>query len=461
MLIVVALASFMRRRLAARQVLALALLLVLLLDPWAVLSAGFWLSFSAVGLLLFIGVGDIARVHWLAQWGRAQWAMSIGMLPLLLALFQQFSVVAPLANALAIPLVSFVITPLTLLAALPGLQFLIWPAHWLTAQMMVFVDYLASVPWSTWQQYSPSPWAIAVSLLGTLWLMLPRAVPARWVGLVLYLPLFFMPPPRPSTGEMRLVVLDVGQGLAVHVQTREHDLLFDTGPSYSPDADSGSRVIVPYLRAAGVQNLDGLVVSHEDNDHAGGAESVLQAVPTDWLLSSLPFEHPLSAMPVRHMSCVDGQRWNWDGVAFQVLHPSPQAYLQAPRKTNNMSCVVRISSVRGSALITGDIEAVDETEMLSHAASLHSDVLVVPHHGSNTSSSPAFVNAVVPAHAVFTVGYRNRFGHPRGNVVARYQDEHALLYRSDADGSITFDFNAQSIVVQREREKRKRYWQGS
>ena len=461
MLATVAVMSLLRRRLAARHVLSLALLVVLLLDPWAVLSAGFWLSFGAVALLLYSGAGRLDAGHWLTQWGRAQWAMLIGMLPLLLALFQQFSIVSPIANALGIPLVSFVITPLTLLAALPGLQFLLWPAYWITQALMVIVGWLADIPWAVWQQPAPAWWAIGLALSGTAWLMLPRGVPARWVALMCYLPLFFVVPLRPAEGDMKVTALDVGQGLAVHVQTRSHDLLFDTGPTYSPDADSGSKVLVPYLRAAGVWHLDGLVVSHEDNDHAGGAESLLAAVPTDWMLNSLPFEHPLSAAPVKHIACVEGQRWQWDGVTFDVLHPDAVQYQHPPPKTNDMSCVIRVAAAHGSVLLTGDIEAVDEERLLQHHASeLHSDVLVVPHHGSNTSSTPEFIAAVGAADAVFTVGYRNRFGHPRANIVDRYRARNTQFFRSDDDGAITFNFGVDGIDVSRERALRKRYWHG-
>ncbi len=461
MLATIAASSLLRRRLAPRQVLASALLVVILLDPWSVLSAGFWLSFGAVGLLFYTSAGRLNAGHWLMQWGRAQWAMLVGMLPLLLALFQQFSLASPLANALAIPVVSFVITPLTLLAALPGLQFLVWPAYWTTEALMIFVHYLAGIPWATWQQHAPPWWAIGLALGGTLWLMLPRGVPSRWIGLFLYLPLFFVPPQRPQPGDLNMTVLDVGQGLAVHVQTRSHDLLFDTGPAFSPDADSGTRVLVPYLRATGVGHLDGLVVSHEDNDHAGGADSLLQSVPTDWMLNSLPFEHPLSAAPVQHIACVDGQRWQWDGVSFEVLYPESAQYRHPPPKTNNMSCVIRVASRHGTVLIAGDIEAEDEATLLrQRATALHSDVLVVPHHGSNTSSTEEFIAAVGARQVVFTVGYRNRFGHPRPNIVDRYRRQRAQMYRSDEDGAIRFEFSSGGTVVTSERKLRKRYWRG-
>ncbi|HQR03229.1 MAG: DNA internalization-related competence protein ComEC/Rec2 [Proteobacteria bacterium] len=462
MLSVAAAALWLRRELPARKVLAAALFVVLVFDPWAMISAGFWLSFSAVSLLFLIGSGRIAPAHWLREWGRAQWAMSIGLLPLLLALFQQFSLVSPLANAVAIPLVSFVITPLVLLGAIPGLEFLLLPAHGITAWLMALVDVLAASPLATWQQHAPPAWAVLVAVAGIVWLLLPRGFPARWMGAVLCLPLFFIPPQRPGYGAVRVVVLDVGQGLAVHVQTATRDLLFDTGPAFSPDANSGNRLILPYLRAAGVERLDALVVSHQDKDHSGGAESVLAGIPVDELYSSLPADHPLRAATLPQFSCHAGQTWEWDGVRFQMLHPMARDYANRPRKTNDMSCVLRVASTGASALISADIEAVDEASLLARdRSSLAADVLVAPHHGSRTSSTPDFLAAVHPRDAVFTVGYRNRFGHPRADILARYTG--ITLHRSDRDGAVSFDLgNAgnPAVAVVRERERRRRYWQG-
>ena len=461
MLATVALAMMIRRTLSARHSLSLALLVVLLLDPWAVLAAGFWLSFGAVALLFTIGSGRLASGHWLVQWGRAQWAMTVGMIPLLLMLFQQFSLVSPLSNAVAIPVVSFVITPLALLATLPGLAFLMWPAHWITAQLMALIEFLAATPWAVWQQHAPPLWATGVALLGSLWLLLPRGIPARWVGLVLFLPLLFVLPSRPNAGDARVTVLDVGQGLAVHVQTREHDLIFDTGPAFSPDANSGNRIIVPYLRAAGVRHLDGLVVSHQDKDHSGGAESLLESLPTDWLLSSLPDDYALSAAPLKRIHCSDGQRWNWDGVTFTVLHPLAARYLEPTSKTNDMSCVLRLVTTSGALLLPADIEARDEGELLDrHRSELKSDVMLAPHHGSRTSSTTEFVQAVGSRIAVFPVGYRNRFGHPKNDVVERYRAAGEQLLRTDRDGAISFVFNSGTIAVTTERASRRRYWHG-
>lgn len=460
MLCTLALALWLRRNVPARVALSLALAVVLLFDPWAVLAAGFWLSFGAVALLFYVGTGRLDPGHWLVQWGRAQWAMSIGMLPLLLALFQQCSLVAPLANAVAIPLVSFVITPLVLIATLPGFDFLLAPAHGLTAQLMALVEWLGAAPWAVWQQQAPPGWATALAVCGTFWLLLPRGFPARWLGLVMYLPLFLVPPSRPAVGEWRLVVLDVGQGLAAHVQTRSHDLVFDTGPAFSPDANSGNRIIVPYLRAAGVRQLDGLVISHQDKDHSGGAESLLDAVPTGWLLSSLDAAVEPVQAPSRTL-CRDGQHWEWDGVRFEMLHPGGAAYADPTPKSNDMSCVLRVSGPHGKALLSADIEARSEAALLArHGDRLKADVLLVPHHGSRTSSTEAFVQAVGAKLAVFPVGYRNRFGHPKAEVVDRYRQSGARLLRTDRDGAISVSFAGEGMGVVRERERQRRYWQG-
>lgn len=334
MLAAVAVAQLARRELAASRVLASALLLVLLLDPWSVLAAGFWLSFGAVGLLFYATGARLGPGHWLAAWWRAQWAVTLGMLPALLALFQQFSLVSPFANALAIPVVSLVVTPLALAGVLPLLSPLLWLAHGLVAALMIAIDWLAALPLAVWQQAVPPFWSVLLALAGAAWLLLPRGLPAHWLGMLCFLPLLTVEATRPVPGTAAITVLDVGQGLAVHVQTAGHDLLFDAGPAFSADADSGNRIIAPYLRAAGVRRLDTVVVSHADRDHEGGVASVLAALPVGLLKTSLPWEHALSAQPVRHEACVDGDAWEWDGVRFVMLHPEPDP---AARKSNDLS----------------------------------------------------------------------------------------------------------------------------
>ena len=456
MLGVVAAARLWGREVAASRVLALALLLVLLLDPWAVLAAGFWLSFGAVALLFLIGSGRLGSAHWLVEWGRAQWAVTLGMLPALLALFQQFSLVSPLANAVAIPVVSFIITPLVVAGALPFLAPLLSLAHLITAWLMVFIDWLGGLPLAMWQQAAPPAWSVLLALAGGVWLLLPRGFPSRWLGLLAFLPLLTAAPVRPAAGAAELVVLDVGQGLAIHVQTAAHDLLFDAGPAFSADADSGNRIIAPYLRARGVRGLDMLVISHADKDHEGGAASVLAALPVAILKASLPFEHALSAQPVPQEPCVDGDSWTWDGVRFDMLHPGPELL---SRKTNDVSCVLRVTAGGKSVLLTSDIEAVSEAALLKrHPGALAADVMTAPHHGSRTSSTPAFIAAVAAREVIFPVGYRNQFGHPRADVVARYTQSGARLHRTDADGAVSVGLGAQGVSFRHERDERRRYW---
>lgn len=457
MLAVVAFALWSARNVASRHVLALALLAVVVVDPWAVVAAGFWLSFGAVALLFYVGGGRIGELHWFAAWGRAQWAITLGLIPLLLVLFQQFSLVSPLANAVAIPVVSFLVTPLALLAAVPGFEFLLQPAHGVLALLMLCMEWLSALPHAVWQQHMPAAWMVGLAAAGVIWLLMPRGFPLRYLGVLAFLPLLLLPAQRPQAGELTVTVLDVGQGLAVHVQTANHDLLFDAGPVFTEEADSGNRIIVPYLRAAGVAALDGMIVSHADRDHSGGAGSVVDAMPVAWLQTSAPFEDSLSALPVSEHPCIAGESWEWDGVRFAILHPTVVDYAEA-RKRNDMSCVLRLETAYGSLLLTSDIEALSERALLERQAPLRSSVLVAPHHGSGTSSTPAFV-AAVDAHAViFPVGYRNRFGHPRADVYERYSA--ARRYRTDADGAVTVRYSRDmGVTIMTQRKMKTRYWQ--
>jgi competence protein ComEC len=448
------------RNVAPSQLLSAALILVLLFDPWAVMAPGFWLSFGAVALILYVTANRIGKTHWLREYGKVQWAMTIGLVPPLLAMFQQVSLVSPLANAFAIPLVSFVVVPLTLLGAVLPMDWLLHFAHLAMSLCMSVLVWLNQLPDAVWRQHAPPAWSIALGVPGVLWVLLPRGFPARWLGLLLLLPMFLAVPEPPQPGELRLTIFDVGQGLAVAARTRNHVLLYDAGPDYPDESDSGSRIVVPVLHAQGVVQLDALILTHNDVDHIGGAKSVLQAMPVGQLYSSLPADHPL-LQHVNHASrCADGQHWEWDGVRFDMLHPSSESYAISGIRDNDRSCVLRISTGAQSVLLAADIEHDSEQRLMRlHPGMLPATLLVVPHHGSSSSSEPSFVAKVHPRYAVFTSGYRNRFGHPRPEVVSRYREAQTELMRSDADGAILVEMDANTIEVERYRETHRRYWQ--
>jgi competence protein ComEC len=457
---VAALALWLGRTGSASRVLALALLAVLILDPWAVLAPGFWLSFGAVAVIFYVATGRCSRPGWLVEWGTVQWAVTIGLAPATLVLFQQVSLVSPLANAVAIPLVSLVITPLALAGAVVPLDWPLHLAHFLLDGLMRALEALATLEGAVWRQHAPVAWTVPLACAGVAWMLLPRGVPARWLGVPLMLPLFAVVPAGPAAGELWITLLDVGQGLAVVARTHRHVLLYDTGPGFGESADAGSRVVLPFLRGEGIGALDALVVSHDDKDHAGGARSVLEGVPVAALWSSLARGDPLLALAPLRLPCRAGVRWRWDGVEFSFLHPSIDILDDPLASANRQSCVLKIEAASGSVLLAGDIDRVAEHGLLAQAGgALRSDVVVVPHHGSTTSSTPEFVRAVAARYALFAVGYHNRFGHPRDVVVERYREAGGEIVRSDRSGAITLRFRADGVRVDEHRLRAGRYWQ--
>jgi len=455
MLAVISLALWFGRSVSIACILALALLVVVVLDPWAVLAPGFWLSFGAVAIIAYALGGRISRAHWLKEAIHVQWAISLGLIPLLLVLFNQVSLISPIANGLAIPLVSLVVVPLALAGSLLSLDSLLGLSHVIMTACMILLEWLASSPVSTWQQQAPPVWAMFLAIMGVLWILLPRGFPMRWLGMIALLPLFLVQAAGVASGTMKVAVLDVGQGLAVVVRTATHTVLYDAGPRFSIQSDSGGRIVVPFLRGEGVRRLDGMVISHNDNDHAGGMATVLAQVPVAWLASSFPASM-MSKMGVESRHCIAGQTWIWDQVRFEMLHPTLDSY-GIKIKDNDRSCVLRISSRHGSLLLPGDIERGAERNLLP--ARLISDVLVVPHHGSKTSSTVEFIEKVHPRFAIFTVGYRNRFGHPKEVVVERYKRIGSQLYQTDQDGALLMDFSETAgIKIKRWRLEARRYW---
>lgn len=461
MVAAVALALWSARVVTPARVLSLALFAVIVADPWASLAPGFWLSFAAVALILYAaGAARDRPLRALRQWLRVQWAITIGLAPAVLLFFGQVSLIGPLANALAIPLVSIVITPLALLAALLPFEALLLLSSRLTELLLMFLEWCASLPLAVWQGPAPALWCVVAAGFGAAWLLAPRGLPWRAAGLVLFLPAFALPAPSPGPGEAWITTLDVGQGLAVLVRTRTHALLYDAGPAYGIESDSGERVIVPLLRSLGIQRLDAMIITHRDTDHLGGAQSVLGSLEVAQVVSSLAARHELHAYALTSMRCAAGQGWEWDGVKFDMLGPAVEDFGKVGKaRNNNLSCVMKLATSGGAVLLTGDIERAAEAALLSRdAAALRAHVMLVPHHGSRTSSGPAFLDAVAPSHAVVAAGYRNRFGHPHAEIVRRYEGSGVRVSRTDLDGAVHISLGAMNYSVTGEREASPRYW---
>ncbi len=496
-------------RLSARQwsaalVCLLAAAVVLTLDPWALLQPGFWLSFVAVAVLLWTdqrwpdaaredALQVVPQVHadgstqpglvqrfcarclatfhargrslqgerwgrwWQRIWGllREQSVVTLALAPLCLLFFGQVSVVGLLANLVAIPWVSFVVTPLAMLGVIwPSLAVL---AAWALQPLTALLVWMASWPGASVSLAWP-PWGLAVLALLPAFLWVSRW-PMSWklASLPLLWPALFWTAPRPPVDTFELLVTDVGQGNAVWVRTARHSLLYDAGPRYSAESDAGHRVLVPLLAQA-AEHLDVLMLSHRDSDHTGGAPAVMAMQPQAVLWSSLEAEHPLHALAARTKTCQRGQAWTWDGVRFEVLYPSaqPQQSQGKALKPNALSCVLRISDGVHSALLAGDIEAPQEQALVA-AGLAPVDLLLVPHHGSKTSSTPEFLEALSPQLALVQAGYRNRFGHPAPAVVARYEGLSIRVVDSAHCGAATWRSRAPEQLVC-ERDKSRRYW---
>jgi competence protein ComEC len=391
----------------------------------------------------------------LRAWGSVQAAVTLALAPVLLLLFQQVSIVSPLANAIAIPVVSWLVTPLALLGVVvPPL----WhAAAWAMAWLGQGLAWAASLLWAVAVRPAPDQWATLLAVVGTVWVLLPRGFPLRALGGVLWLPLAFPLNAGIPPDTFEADVIDVGQGTAVLIRTAHHTLLYDTGPAFA-DSDAGERIVGPYLRASGVGELSGVIASHDDSDHSGGLLSLLRDVPTGWLLHGLPAASPLLAAAPSPRHCHRGQHWQWDGIRFEILNPPLAAYAESNRRDNDYSCVLKVSRSGQSLLITGDAERRGELELLESGADVAATVLVVGHHGSRTSSLDEFVKQTHPRYGVFTVGFRNRYGHPHPQVMARFRERDVRMLRSDSGGLIKLTFGEAGVVASEYRPSNRHYW---
>lgn len=445
------------RRYAFSHVLTVALLLVLLLDPLAVLAPGFWLSFGAIAVIAY-GIlyrQDTTGFWW--RWGRTQYLVAVGLLPLLLLWFQRYPLYGMAANMVAIPWVSMLIVPLSLLGTLCSVfhegasVFLLNLAAELLAVLWPALDWLANLEMVAWQVPAPAIPALVAAIAGVVLLLSPAGIPGRWLGIICLLPLFFPKPHGPERGELWFTLLDVGQGLSAVVQTANHSLIYDTGARFSRRFNAGEAVVVPYLRYAGISMPDRLIVSHGDNDHIGGAQSILSTFRVRHVSASEDFPRRLPGAGL----CRRGQEWQWDGVSFRILHPGDERHYSR----NNRSCVLKVESAGRSVLLTGDIEHAAEEELVKlYGGQLAATVLVVPHHGSKTSSGKEFLDTVSPEMALIPAGYRNRFSLPNQDILRRYASRDIDMYNTAIHGAITVKIGNDGLSLSTYRQRAKRFW---
>ncbi len=460
MIAIVVVARLSRRAQRAVDALALAAFAVLLADPLSILAAGFWLSFAGVAWLLWClphvaGVGRSWRDH-LRDFFSAQAVATLGLLPLTVALFGQASLAGPLANLVAIPWWSLVVVPLSLCGtALEALHAGWGGGFWRLAAWAFDLAWpgfeaLAGSPLALWWLPQPPWYALPLALLGGFWLLLPRGVRGKPLASLLWLPLLWPRLGLPVHGDIVVDVLDVGQGLSVLVRTSRHALLYDMGPAQPEGFDAGEQVVVPALHALGVRRLDAAVVSHGDNDHAGGFPAVARAYPPGHAWT------PEGAPPLPHgQPCEAGRHWTWDGVTFRFLHP-PRYF---PYLGNEAGCVLRIESRHGAVLMAGDIGQVVERDLVRRwPTRVRAEVVLVAHHGSGGSSDPTFIEATGARWGLISAGYGNRFHHPTPGAVERWRDAGARVMVTLDSGAQQVRLDAGGVSVQGERQSRRRLW---
>lgn len=461
MIAVLALARISRRHLRAGQALSLALGAILVTDPLAVLAPGFWLSFTAVGLLIHLVDASHGRGWrgYLKGAGQAQVLMTVALLPLTAWFFGQGAPWGLLANLFAIPLVSLVVVPLTLLGILamplpPLITNTLWRLASAVIEMLWHVlGSMARLPGAHWYLPAVSWPALVLACVGALWLFVPRGLRGRWLGLLLWLPLLWPARTPIADGAFRVSVLDVGQGLAVTVRTRHHLLVYDTGARFPSGFNYGDAVVLPSIRSAGRGGADLIMISHGDNDHVGGARAVVRAYPQARRLSGEP-----GRMPVPMAACHAGQAWTWDGVRMRVLSPAGKSSATSHR--NDRSCVLLVRGTGGRLLLTGDSTKRVEPAVAKAVPAGLPLLLTVPHHGSNTSSSMPFIRALHPVLAIVSAGWHNRYGHPSKDVLARYARAGVPVLNTAREGAVVVDVPAHGPPRVRARWRRRnlRYW---
>jgi competence protein ComEC len=457
MIVVVFSALYLQRNVTSLHTLGLALLAILILDPLAVSSASFWLSFAAVLLILYSLSSRLERVGYWRSAIKIHWVTALGLAPLVMLYFQQVSLIAPLANLIAVPIISLLVVPIALLAtlfllALPELSsWLFSIVDWIVHYLWILLTVLSELGFVALNTIQPPVYAVCLAFVGILLILAPKGIPARYLGVLLCLPVVFPILDKPPTGEFRLTLLDVGQGLASIVETNEHVLVFDTGAKYSDQFDMGSAVVIPVLRYRGVNSIDKVVISHGDNDHKGGLQAILNAMPVGEVISS---ETKIENLP-KLVICQRGLQWAWDRVTFEFLAP-PQAAFSSE---NDNSCVLRVTNGRQTILLTGDIEQEAEGWLVDqYGSALASSVLISPHHGSRTSSGLEFLQHVDPDVVLIPAGFRNRFAFPHQEVLQRYQAEEIAWMNTADQGAVTVTTRQALLQIESSRKTNGHYW---
>ncbi len=472
-----------------------ALAFVLLIDPMAPYTPGFWLSFGAVAAILYamgdssglLGVptGKELEVHWkhrifraLREACRVQAVVTLALLPFTLYWFYQVSMASPLANAVAIPLVSYVVTPLAIAGALlPEFigRWLLLPAHASMEYLAIALEWMASWNWAVIWSRQPEWWALVLSGCGMIYAIRPGDIVDSWrsrlLGITLSIPLFVSPTAwitqsHIAHGEFKATILDIGQGTAVLIETANRRLLYDTGPIQGKKDDAGQRIILPYLRGRGIHHVDRMVISHSDSDHIGGAATLLKSIRFNLMMGSLPNTNPLlhnlQARKIPSLPCRFGQHWVWDGVEFMIWHPDEETVFadQYPGKPNEMSCVLEVRNHQSSLWLTGDVERQGEAEIterldkkMLQAIGARELIFMAPHHGSKTSSSLELLKRLEPNQAFAQNGYRNRYGHPHPDVTARYEALEIPFYQTPQTG-------AQIWLFKNNAKSSAQFWRG-
>lgn len=453
------LALFLGMRVNPLRLLALACLLVLFTSPLAPTQNGFWLSFLAVLVLVMGFAGRQLRMHPVFALVKAQWLLAIGLMAPLLGLGQTLSLVGPLANLIAVPLVSLVIVPGLLVAAATGFVFpsatlvLLNGLDWVFQLMWRYLAVLGGTASAQWwpSLATTSAMVLAVACAG-IFIILPRGLYLRGLGILLLAAALLLP--RSPGPALRVTALEVGQGLAVWIATPEHNLIYDTGPRFSADFDAGSRIVAPFLQTQGVRRVDTLMISHGDSDHSGGLEGLLLEMPVGRILVGDAARVDPASL---HSKCHRGQHWQQGEVSFKVLWPP----VENQWDRNDDSCVLLVELGDIRVLLTGDIGAAAEHRLLADGV-VPGEItfLIAPHHGSKTSSSAAFVAHTQPESVIFSAGYQNRYGHPHRDVVKRYSERGTSIYNTGEDGALTFSWGSSQArpSVSRARQAINRAW---